>query len=145
MDQALINRDDSGYVFLKSTLYSSACPAFRHGLIAIPKAKHFGGCSLINYDVDWAAFQAAILGTGHMFEDLSGQEDALLAEDISAWFTGFGFAHPGFLLSAPTSIRTPTSVSMKKSEQSVANPGQAEGRLGGWVLADAECGRAKRR
>ncbi|KAH7308893.1 hypothetical protein B0I35DRAFT_88269 [Stachybotrys elegans] len=114
MDQRLVNRDDSAYVFLKSTPYSSACLAFRHGLIAIPKAKHFGGCSSINHD-DWIAFQAAILGTGHMFEDLSEQEDALLAEEISAWFADFGFAHPGLLISAPTSNRTPTSISLKKS------------------------------
>ncbi|KEY75274.1 hypothetical protein S7711_08620 [Stachybotrys chartarum IBT 7711] len=126
MDQRFVNRDDSAYEFLQSATYSSACPTFRHGLIVIPKAKHFRGCSSINHDVDWAAFQVAILGTGHMFEDLSEQEDALLAEDISAWFADFGFAHPGLLISAPTSIRTPTSISIKKSEQSATTTENGE-------------------
>ena len=48
MDQRFVNRDDSAYEFLKSATYSSACPTFRHGLIVIPKAKHFRGCSSIN-------------------------------------------------------------------------------------------------
>jgi hypothetical protein len=112
LHQSPTNKDDSNELFLNSPSYSSICPQFRHGPIIIPKSKRFGGHHEVVDDVNWPAFQAAILGTGHTLEDITSQEDAVLAEDISTWFADFGFDHHGLLISAltPTSTMTPASV-----------------------------------
>jgi hypothetical protein len=73
-----LSNENSAYIYLRSSSYSSACPIFSHGHLGIPKSDRSRAHPEIELAVDWTAFQAATLGTGHKIEDISVQEDAFL-------------------------------------------------------------------
>ncbi|KAK3943749.1 hypothetical protein QBC46DRAFT_306949 [Diplogelasinospora grovesii] len=105
-----VNPDD--YVILPSTPFSFTMPTFRHGPIRLAKADLSIGklAAAVDDTLDWTAFQMAILGgAGDFFgesTDYSRPSDAELDEldDVSAWFSGFGFDGPGRLVSDTATI-----------------------------------------
>ncbi|KAK4240864.1 hypothetical protein C8A03DRAFT_12861 [Achaetomium macrosporum] len=108
-----VNTDD--YVFLDSTPYTLAMPAFRHGRIRLAKADLPIGklAAAVDDTLDWTAFQMAILGgAGDFFSeptDYSRPSEAELEqlEELASWFGSFGFDGPGSLI-GPSEPRTPT-------------------------------------
>ncbi|KAM0362968.1 hypothetical protein ACHAO7_010160 [Fusarium culmorum] len=54
---------------------------------------------MVDDDLDWAAFQMAIIGgVGDLIEDEQGEEDIKQLEDITSWFDAFGFETYGALV-----------------------------------------------
>ncbi|KAL7939675.1 hypothetical protein V8C35DRAFT_287339 [Trichoderma chlorosporum] len=106
---------------LNSTPFTRASPTFRHGPIVLSDAGSRDSVATAEaaegeHDVDWTAFQTAILGGAKA--DLDGlfpeepvptdEEEGHLAEDVTTWFEGFGFETHGELIAAD----------QKKSERS---------------------------
>ncbi|PNP58510.1 hypothetical protein THARTR1_01526 [Trichoderma harzianum] len=103
-----------------STPFTRNSPSFRHGPIVLSDAGSRNSVATVeavegDRDVDWTAFQTAILGGAA--EDLDGlfpeepvqadEEESHMAEEVTTWFEGFGFETPGELIA-----------SEKKSERS---------------------------
>lgn len=110
-----INKDD--YIFLRSTPYTLAVPAFRHGPIRLAKADLPIGklAAAVDDTLDWTAFQMAIIGgAGDFFgesTDYSRPSEIELDErdDLAEWFAEFGFASAGALVSAADAEATRTT------------------------------------
>ena len=104
--ESTINTED--YVFLPSNPFTLTVPTFRHGFIRLAKADLPIGklAAAVDDTLDWTAFQMAILGgAGDFFSeptDFSRPSDTDLDEldDLHAWFTSFGYASAGALISA---------------------------------------------
>lgn len=112
-------------VTFNSTPFTMTNPGFRHGPIVLSDAGSRDSVATTTepaaeeHDVDWTAFQTAILGGAS--EDLDGlfpqetaqpdEEEGNLAEDVTTWFEGFGFETHGELIASEKS-------SQKKSERS---------------------------
>lgn len=91
-----------------------ASPSFRHGPIVLSDAGSRDSVVTAEVveeeprDVDWTAFQTAILGGSN--GDLEGlfpeepipadEEEGKMAEDVTTWFEGFGFETHGELIAA---------------------------------------------
>ncbi|UKZ75353.1 hypothetical protein TrVFT333_003034 [Trichoderma virens FT-333] len=107
-----------------STPFTRTSPSFRHGPIVLSDAGSRDSVATVEaaegeHDVDWTAFQTAILGGES--KDLDGlfpvepvqadEEEGHLAEDVTTWFEGFGFETHGELIASEKS-------SQMKSERS---------------------------
>ncbi|KAL7908811.1 hypothetical protein GGI35DRAFT_452136 [Trichoderma velutinum] len=103
-----------------STPFTRTSPSFRHGPIVLSDTGSRNSVATVEAvegerDVDWTAFQTAILGGAS--KDLDGlfpeepvqadEEEGHMAEDVTTWFEGFGFETHGELIT-----------SEKKSERS---------------------------
>ncbi|KAL7791302.1 hypothetical protein V8C37DRAFT_382637 [Trichoderma ceciliae] len=111
-------------IYFNSTPFTMTNPSFRHGPIVLSDAGSRDSVATTEtieeeYDVDWTAFQTAILGGAR--GDLDGlfpeemmqadEEEGKIAEDVTTWFEGFGFETHGELIASENS-------SQKKSDRS---------------------------
>ena len=85
---------------LRSTPYTLTSPLLKHGPIRIDRKK---ANPLEEDALDWTAFQMAILGTMDNDPNDSLERDPNEAEldDITDWFSSFGFGGPGALIREP--------------------------------------------
>ncbi|KAI0452512.1 hypothetical protein F5B21DRAFT_506212 [Xylaria acuta] len=104
----------SEYVYLKSSPYSIATPAFQHGPIRLSKSDlvqdmRLGG----DEGLDWTAYQMAILGgAGDLLIDSNDtlyreEEDEIV--DLTEWWDSFHFESTGELVTRNREAASPTS------------------------------------
>jgi len=91
-----------GYLSLSSTNFTLTSRLFRHGPIRIEYKPKRRRDSLPEEMLDWTAFQMAISGTMHDYDDngddVKGKSDELDVDDIIAWFETFGFDSTGRII-----------------------------------------------
>ncbi|RFU71805.1 hypothetical protein TARUN_10458 [Trichoderma arundinaceum] len=100
-------------IYFNSTPFTMTNPSFRHGPIVLSDAGSRDSVTTTTtekaeeeHDVDWTAFQTAILGGAR--GDLDGlfpeepvpadEEEGKIADDVTTWFEGFGFETHGELI-----------------------------------------------
>jgi hypothetical protein len=124
----LQNEENDDYLFLRGTPYTLTKPLFRHGPITLSKADMGKVVMTMDDTLDWTAFQMAILGgAGELFLDEFEEEDDKMAEDLTDWFSGFGFESLGGLVVAeqPVSSRSSsrsTMSSIQSTDQDLPIP-----------------------
>lgn len=129
------------FVYLKSTPFTLTWPEFRHGPITFPKSEVGTAVKTIDDTLDWTAFQMAILGgAGELSPDMTAEEDAKQAEDISAWFDSFGFETHGRLVSGDSPPPSPRNSSQSEFSSSTPSTVDAEVDLPIPVLAEYPSG-----
>ncbi|KAK5992538.1 hypothetical protein PT974_05949 [Cladobotryum mycophilum] len=99
-------------VYFRSTPFTLTNPAFRHGPIIFQKSE-INRDSLVaesvEEDVDWAAFQTAIMGGAGDLDEIFPEEkveaeaeaeddESNIADEVTAWFEEFGFETHGELI-----------------------------------------------
>ena len=95
-----IETDD--FVFLKSNPCTITMPAFRHGPIRMAKAEKDPKLGA-DENLDWTAFQMAIIGGAGEWDNIYDEDaDIDIANDLAAWFGGFGFEGYGRMVTEPT-------------------------------------------
>lgn len=113
-------KERNEYMCFRSTPFTLTTPAFRHGPIIFQKtglSRQAAVAEDVDEDVDWAAFQMAILGGAGDLSDVfppaknEGEyDDGEIADDMTAWFDEFGFETHGELIagSRPTTAHRST-------------------------------------
>ncbi|KAL1892589.1 hypothetical protein Cpir12675_004477 [Ceratocystis pirilliformis] len=85
--------EDDEYIYFHGAPTSATTPTFRHGRIRISKAESGIRMSGEN-NLDWTAFQMAILGAGDWFSDLTSNDitspvcEVGDVDDLADWFYG---------------------------------------------------------
>ncbi|GKU09311.1 unnamed protein product, partial [Fusarium langsethiae] len=95
----MIRREDHKYIYFESTPYTLTQPSFRHGPIALSQEMLRERTKVTDDDLDWAAFQMAIMGgAGDLVGDGQDDEDTRQLEDMTSWLSAFGFETYGALI-----------------------------------------------
>ncbi|RDL32994.1 uncharacterized protein BP5553_08433 [Venustampulla echinocandica] len=110
------HRGDPRYVFIPSTPFTLTSACFRHGPIRFEREQLmdiYHSRALNEYkgaeeeQLDWTAFQMAILGTMEENRTVNNEreQDEKECEDIFRWWAGFGFAGWGAMVTGSKGVR----------------------------------------
>ncbi|KAK7985407.1 hypothetical protein PG996_005353 [Apiospora saccharicola] len=116
IDTSLSPRDseyDEDYVFFRSSPCTINMPLFKHGPIRLSKSDLIPDPKLGAEELDWTAFQMAILGgAGDWFsdsEDTIRQREAEDLDELMDWWDEWHFENTGGLVREELESRSPTS------------------------------------